>query len=232
MQLLERIISVYAPLTCLGCGFEGAIICEACLAGLPPALSQCGHCNDATRLGRTCSKCRLQSHLVSVNAATPYEGLAKDLVWRLKFARAQAAADAMAAIMVSRYGSMVAPDVLIVPVPTATKRVRGRGYDQAVLIAKAFARRSGRRYTSLLIRRGTQEQIGASKTQRRAQLHGVFRVKDVNVVRGSRILLIDDVVTTGSTLETAAEILATAGARSVGALVFAQAQKQTLPQHN
>lgn len=145
------------------------------------------------------------------------------MVWRLKFGRVQSAAEAMATRMAELYGAMVAKDVLIMPVPTATKRVRRRGYDQAVLIARSFSRQTGCEYTPLLMRLGSQEQIGADRQQRRDQLQGVFRVKNASKVVGARILLIDDVMTTGATLEAAALVLKQAGARSVGSLVFARA---------
>jgi ComF family protein len=126
--------------------------------------------------------------------------------------------------MFERFGHQIAKDVLIVPVPTATRRVRGRGYDQAVLLARAFAKRAGCQYAPLLLRIGAQEQIGANKAQRRDQLQGVIYVKNDAVVQNMRILLIDDVMTTGATLETAAHILKQAGAKVVGSLVFARAE--------
>jgi ComF family protein len=227
MRILEKIISAYAPLDCVGCGVEGRIACAECMDAMSYPAGQCYRCNAISSNNRTCSACRVVSDLVSANAAVIYQEATKDLVWRLKFSRAQAAADVMAQVMAERFGHMVSDDTLIVPVPTATKRVRGRGYDQAVLIARAFAARTGCRYASLLLRVGAQEQIGASKTQRREQLQGVFQLKhkyrDGGRVQGARILLIDDVMTTGATLEIAASTLIRNGAKVVGSLVFARA---------
>ncbi len=175
--------------------------------------------------GRTCAACRQETALISVNSATLYTApLAKSVVWSLKFERAQAAAEVMGALLATRYAARITRDTLIVPVPTATSRVRKRGYDQAVLIAKALARHAGCQYTSVLIRDGSQEQIGASKQRRRDQLQGVFRVRFPEQVHNGRILLVDDVITTGSTLEVAATILKASGADAVGALTFARAQ--------
>lgn len=198
-------------------------MCLACAAALPRTASRCYRCDVLSAHGRTCFRCR-PSALVSANAAVMYRDVVKDLVWKLKFGRAQSAAKVMAAIMAERYSHMIADDVLIVPVPTATKRVRSRGYDQAVLIAKALAGQTGHRYASLLIRVGAQEQIGAGKVQRKEQLQGVFMVRQDSLVHDARILLIDDVMTTGATLETAAAVLRQAGAKVVGSLVFARAE--------
>jgi len=223
MSIIETIISLYAPLQCLACGVDGRIACDGCIRRLPLTESCCYRCQQPSRLGRTCAACRPNSKLVSANAATNYEGWTKDLIWRLKFERAQSAAEIMAERLALLYGSLIAEDVLIVPLPTARRRVRGRGYDQAVLIARALAKRTGRRYAPLLMRLGSQEQIGANKQQRQAQLQDVFRVKRPGLARGARILLIDDVMTTGASLESAAATLHHAGAKTIGSLVFARA---------
>lgn len=221
MKLMERLVSLYAPLQCVGCGTEGAIMCPNCLVSMPVPDECCYRCYGPSRVGRTCADCRPASGLVSANAATIYEGVAKDLVWRLKFGRVQSAADCMANRLARVYGAKIADDMVIVPVPTANRRVRGRGYDQAVLLAKALARRTPGRYASLLVRQGSQEQIGASRQQRAAQLARAFAVRRP-IPPNTRILLIDDVMTTGATMEAAAAVLRAAGARTVGALAFAR----------
>jgi ComF family protein len=125
--------------------------------------------------------------------------------------------------MEAHFGESIGQDVLIVPVPTARRRVRSRGYDQAVVIARALAKRKGCRYAPLLLRYGSQEQKQADRFQRRQQLRGAYAVREPASAVGARILLIDDVVTTGATLEEAATLLKAAGARVVGGLVFARA---------
>ena len=223
MKLLERMVGIYAPLACLGCSAEGAILCADCCISLPPAASRCYNCNNPTLLGRTCPDCRQPGRPVSANAATLYDGLAKDLVWRLKFGRIQAAAEVMAACLATRFSGNIAEDFLIIPVPTARRRVRQRGYDQARLIARALARQTGCQFAQPLRRLGSQEQIGANRQQRSQQLQGSLEVNRPLLVQQRRILLVDDVLTTGATLETAATALYAAGASVVGGLVFAQA---------
>lgn len=223
MNLVERIVSLYAPHACAGCGREGALLCMTCITMLPEPESCCYLCRASTRHGRTCRQCRSETCLVSVNSATRYAGAAKGLIWSLKFDRAQAAADIAGRLLAVRYGRQLDGDVLVVPVPTASKRIRKRGYDQAVLIARSFARHAGCKYAPLLVRYGAQEQIGASRQQRHDQLRGVFSLKKPGAVSGARIILIDDVLTTGATMEEAAALLKAHGAAAVGALVFARA---------
>jgi ComF family protein len=117
-------------------------------------------------------------------------------------------------------------DVVIVPVPTATSRVRQRGYDQAKLLARALSRQARLPYLDCLARTGQAHQHGASRSQRLRQLTAAFRVRRQRAVRGSHIVLIDDVVTTGATLEAAAAVLHAAGATRVEAVVFCTASTE------
>ncbi|HTB48574.1 MAG TPA: phosphoribosyltransferase family protein [Verrucomicrobiae bacterium] len=156
-----------------------------------------------------------------VQVGTIYEGAAKDLIWQLKLAGAQAAARTMA----TRLAPLVvsAPtDVLLIPVPTATSRVRQRGYDQAKLLARELARQTKLLYGDYLARHGQAHQHATSRQERLTQLIHAFRVKRPSLTRGAHIMLVDDVITTGATLEAAATTLRAAGAHRVEAIVFAQ----------
>ncbi|HET8709331.1 MAG TPA: phosphoribosyltransferase family protein [Candidatus Saccharimonadales bacterium] len=153
--------------------------------------------------------------------ATAYQGVAKDAVWKLKFEGAQAAAHDMATVMAALLP--VDAVTLLVPAPTATSHIRRRGYDQARLLARAVAKQTGLPHAPCLVRLGQQRQVGANRQQRFEQLAGAFRLAAGYDVTGKTILLVDDVLTTGATLEAAAAVLKQAGARRVEAVVFARA---------
>jgi ComF family protein len=141
----------------------------------------------------------------------------------LKFGRAKAAAKEMAHMSASHAGGYNPERVIVTHVPTAMNRVRQRGYDQAALIAKSFAHIQSLTYATLLARHGKFKQVGASKMTREHQLRQAFRPTRTRRIKGAHIILIDDVVTTGATLQAAAKTLKDAGAKRVEAVVFAQA---------
>ncbi|HVA11400.1 MAG TPA: phosphoribosyltransferase family protein [Candidatus Dormibacteraeota bacterium] len=155
-----------------------------------------------------------------MKAATVYDGISKNLIWKLKLAGARAAAH----IMAERLAPLVerTTETIIVPVPTATGRARQRGYDQARLLARELARGARLPYRDCLARHGQTHQHGLPRRERLAQLAGTFRVTRRQAVPGAHIILVDDVVTTGATLEAAAAVLRAGGAARIDAVTFAQ----------
>lgn len=220
MNLFDRLISVVAPFECLGCGVEGRLLCLRCATSLDRIPSRCYKCHKLTPEFRVCTSCKRKSKLYSVSPATPYKSVAKTLVGRLKFYGVQAAAAEIAALM--RNDDLPA-NCVIVPIPTATRRARQRGYDQAKLVARSFARQNKLLYLDCLARVGQSHQVGATRAQRLNQLKGAYRVKTGFSVRGLQVILIDDVLTTGASLEAAAACLESKGAKRVYGCVFAQA---------
>lgn len=222
-MLLTPLLSLLAPHECLGCLAEGSLLCQDCRQSLTPARARCYHCYGANLSFATCSFCQNYSPLRSVYAAVRYEGLAKDLVIRLKFGRAKAAGAEIGQILAARMRRLQAGNAIVTNVPTANARVRQRGYDQAALIARAFAKQAGLPYVPLLARYGKHKQVGANKAVRSAQLQQDFVAIRQSRIRGRHILIVDDVVTTGATFEVTAAALRQAGAKSVSGVAFAQA---------
>lgn len=205
MSIIEHIISLIAPPECVGCAGEGAYLCRRCRANLPAGQEL--------------------TDIISGNvfAASGYEGAAKRLVYLLKFERNQSAVADIGSIIAASLPSGYRPDA-VTYVPTATSRVRRRGYDHAKLIAASVARNIGAPCLPLLIRLGQKRQVGQSKSFRAKQTKGAFRA--AASCQGKRILLIDDVLTTGSTLREASTVLLRSGAERVDGAVFALAAKK------
>jgi ComF family protein len=156
--------------------------------------------------------------------ATPFllQGLARDMVHRLKYRNMRCLAPAMGALMAEHVREHGISADVIASVPLHPRRLRDRGYNQAHLLAQAVAEGLGLPIaTDALARvRPTPQQIAAGRPDRRANVANAFlAAPDVG---GLRILLVDDVCTTGATLEACADALRAAGAAKVAGLVFAR----------
>lgn len=222
MLLLERALAFLAPHECIVCGREGSLLCEACaFEELIPVPSRCYRCLKVTKDFRVCMSCRRSVRLKHVWVAQDYQEHAKKLVRLFKYERAKAAAMPIARQMADTL-PYFAKDVIIAHIPTATSRQRHRGYDQSELIARSIVKLKGLEYAPLLERSGQARQVGSTRQQRFAQAQQMFRLETKRDIRGSSILLIDDILTTGASLEAAAQVLKRAGAKDVSAAVFAQ----------
>ena len=219
-MLIEHIIELIAPHRCLGCSQEGPLLCYACCLQLPPAPALCYLCSVQGVSNGICERCRSKSVLTAIAARTPYASVARALVAKLKFDRAGSAAQTIAETCVPLVPNN--KSVIITHVPTTSQRVRERGYDQAQRIARHVAKRCKLPCHTLLARQKSTRQVGANKAQRQLQLVKAFRARNTSLIQNKHILLIDDVITTGSSLQAAARALHDAGALSVEALVFAR----------
>ncbi|MBR5301630.1 MAG: ComF family protein [Clostridia bacterium] len=154
-----------------------------------------------------------------VHAAFIYEGAARQLIHRLKYDGIRQAALPLAQRM-SYLPS--GEEEIIVPVPTDPVRERRRGFNQSALLAEHIAKELGMQMETAVVRiRASRPQTGLSARERRENLAGCMAAGDV--VRGRRVLLVDDVVTTGATAGEAARALLAAGAKSVGMFAAARA---------
>lgn len=158
-----------------------------------------------------------------------YSGPARALVSALKFRGAVGVADAMAAQIAANAPPWLLAGVTLVPVPLHPRRLRSRGYNQAAAIAAALADRTGRPVADCLLRRGPPvTQVGRHRAERRAGPAGSIEIRaGRSPDRGlapppGRVLLVDDVVTTGATLAACQNALREAGTSEFGAVVFAR----------
>lgn len=218
-----------APPTCIVCSAEGAVLCADCTKRLIiPYGETCWNCAVRSPGGRTCRRCRLPGTPSYVWLATSYDDTAALLLKVYKFGHLRAAADTLSRIMVGAVGDFLPEDALksanylVVPVPTATSRRRSRGFGHSELLARKIAAQLGLKYLPALGRLGQSRQVGSRRELRLSQSDGKYFVRLPRIIKGRRILLVDDVVTTGATLRAATKALRTAGARQVDALAFAK----------
>lgn len=204
------------------CKAEGSLLCFACTkASVPAVPSCCYRCHSITRQSAVCKSCRSSVNIRHVWVATSYEGLPKDLLRRLKFDRARSGAKPVAAI-IDTILPQLPDDIAVCYIPTANDRIRKRGYDQAEEISKELCRLRGWRNSSMFLRIGSARQVGATRRERFKHLEKALKLRRKVDISGKHVLLIDDVTTTGATIEAAAKILKDGGAKIVDVAVFAQ----------
>lgn len=223
--LLPPLLELIFPARCVGCGRRGVPLCRPCRDSLPylPAAA-CRRCASPLAVPGRCRSCRsVAGELASIRAVCAYEGTARRAVHTLKFRSGRYLAPVLGGLMaeVARRRPLSAD--LVVPVPLAAGRLRRRGYNQAELLAVVAAPATGGVLASdVLTRDARRPQQTLDAAGRRTNLKGAIHCPDPDRVAGRRVVLVDDVVTTGATLSACAEQLAAAGAAHVGALVFAR----------
>lgn len=217
-DITQSLLDLLFPPRCVGCGAAGTIVCAKCRATMRmPGPAICGRCGRAMpgSASGMCGACRAgygPLALTSIRAAAIHEGAAREAVIALKYRRQRRLAEPLGDLLAAAVVRLeVRPDV-IVSVPLHASRKRERGYNQAELLARRCARRLGLPCEpGLLVRaRATPPQVGLSGAERRVNVAGAFRVaapERASALAGKRILLVDDVATTGSTLDAAASAL-------------------------
>ena len=218
--------------------FTRVPVCTGCLSAPQPLDAEyfCSQCRTPFQnpypldeQGR-CPLCR--RGLRGFDAAYSYgayEGVLRELIHLLKYSGMQPLAGPLGALLALGLPRDQRFDV-IVPVPLHWRRAWDRGFNQSELLAREIARRCGVPARNLLRRRRwTQAQAGLSNTRRRANVTGAFRLRPRARVKGLRVLLVDDVMTTGATASACAAALKAGGAKSVSLLTLARVDRRFAP---
>ncbi len=225
--LWQRALALLFPPRCVACGAFGSFLCPACreLAprAAPPRCPVCWMPSD--RRDAPCWSCRRESPAFEA-ARCPfvYRGAAREAVHALKYRGVSAVAPAMALPMAECLRDWAPPVDLIVPVPLAGRRQRLRGFNQSHLLAREVGDLAGLPVgAGVLVRRraAPSQARSADEAARRANVAGAFAAERSRL-KGEGVLLVDDVMTSGATLDACARALRSAGSGSVYALTFAR----------
>lgn len=219
------LVDAVYPLECVGCGGNGQVICDRCRAGLPvlspPFCEICAVPGDFIR----CPPCQdAMPSFDGIRAPFLYAGAIRQAVLAFKYGGARAAAPQLGSMLAEYLRDHPLPGDLVAAVPMHPRRQRERGYNQAELLARAVSGRNGLEYRRDLLARSRQvaPQAGtATAAERATNVAGSVALPDGCDLAGVGVIVVDDVATTGNTLEACAAALKAAGAPSVWGLTLA-----------
>ncbi|MCI0439743.1 MAG: ComF family protein [Chloroflexi bacterium] len=222
-RVAQSALDLLMPMSCAVCGREGRLVCDGCKAALPRLeRPYCAICADPDK--PLCDFCAREPPAVD-GICAPYLmfGPVPQMIYGFKYHNLRASAPELGGLLASYLDSHPVPADVIMPVPLHPRRMRQRGYNQSELLARQLGKRAGLPVDARTLRRkkNTPPQVSMTDRQQRQQnIQGAFEC--VAGLQGERILLVDDVVTTGSTMSACAAALKDAGASAVWGLALAR----------
>ena len=225
-KLKGIVLDFLFPQWCVGCGKGGAFICPSCRRSLPRIMPPlCPRCGKPQLSGTLCPSCvSSRVEIDGIRSPFRFDGVIRQAIPQLKYRNLRALAVILAKLLQDYLAANPLPGEVLVAVPLHPKRVRERGYNQSRLLAKELGKLTGlavidgclirERHTSPQARTPTVE-------ERRSNVANAFAFRDSRL-QNKQVLLIDDVATSGTTLDACAVALKAAGASLVWGLVLAR----------
>ncbi len=227
LQLFWQSVDLLFPPYCAGCRRPGTRWCATCQAAvqlLPETV--CPSCGQSVpQVGERCAACRLHPPAFDVlRSWAVFASPLQEALHTLKYRRNLGVGEALARQMAPFVRNLGWQTEVFIPIPLSDVRLKERGYNQVGLVARPLAWLLGWRYQpqALTRIRATRSQVGLSVAERRSNVRDAFQARP-SLVQGRRVTLIDDVATTGATLDAAAQALRRAGAAEVRAITIARA---------
>ncbi len=226
-ETAKAFVDIFFPRLCPLCsmGMRGSAlcICDGCAGGFSdmmirgPLCHLCGRpFTVKTGADHTCGDCiKKRPPFVMARSVYAYKGKVRAAVHELKYKWGVMLGPFFGHVMAEALDKGDFPADIIVPVPLHRKRLRKRGFNQSVVLARNISRRLsiGLNITNLVRTRATSSQVDLTREQRRANMAGAFMVQDAGIFRDKGVVLVDDVFTTGATAVECASVLKRAGAR-------------------
>ncbi len=219
-------LNLLFPRWCVGCGKEGSFICHSCYSLLPrltPPL--CPRCGKPQPSGTLCSNCvSWQTEIDGIRSPFRFDGVVRQAIYQLKYGNLRAIAAPLAQLLNDYLAANPVPVEVLVAVPLHGKRLRERGYNQSSLLAKELGKLANLPVVNgCLIRQRYAPSQARTPTveERQRNVADAFICCDQRL-QHKQVLLIDDVSTSGATLNACAKALKAAGATAVWGLALAR----------
>jgi len=219
-------LDLFFPQWCIGCGKEDGFLCFSCRRSLlqivPPLCPRCGKPQPG---GMLCPVCiDWQAAIDGIRSPFQFDGVMRQAIHQLKYRNLRAVAAPLAKLLNDYLATNPVPGEVLVPVPLHKKRLRERGYNQSNLLAKELSRLTKLPVIDDCLIRGryaSPQTKTRTVAERQSNVANAFTCRDYRL-KGKQILLIDDVTTSGATLDACAVALKASGAATVWGLVLAR----------
>ncbi len=226
MTIVEKLIHIFKeflnlifPQKCLGCGIQETIICERCLMLFPPFLEE----NKPPNL----------PEIDEILSATSYgDEIVKKTIWLFKYRGVKSLAKPLSMLIVKKLGDKIthlisnsSQTAVIIPIPLVRKKLKKRGYNQTEILGKCLSDKlSIKMENNVLYKiKDTISQVEIKDRDKRLKnIKGVFAVKNPEIIKDKIIILLDDITTTGATLNEASRVLKQSGAGKIIGLTVAK----------
>lgn len=229
LEVFRSVLDFVLPPICLGCGQEidAGLVCYQCLNKINNSgLGVCVKCGFPLKFNEKCPHCANNLLLPRTRALGLYSEPLSNLIHSLKYDGKQSLAKIFASALVGLLNSdpILKKADFLVPIPLHPARQRERGYNQAFLIAFEIFRLCGIPVVQGLKRiRNTKSQSFLDKKERILNVQNAFAIKETKLMINKRVIIVDDVITSGATIYSAGQCLLNAGAKEVYGLVVARA---------
>ncbi len=236
-KIKDFFIELFFPSFCLGCKKEGVLLCQDCKSTLEISEYNYCLCSKPLRLpagsrSGKCNRCQ-DKKLSGLYFALPYKEkfLTKRLIYQFKYEpHLKTLAKDLSGILIAHLvltknnTEDIWENSMLIPVPMDSKKIKNRGYNQSQELAKELAKTLKIPVISnnLVKIKATLPQVDLKAKERETNVKGAFLVKNAPEIKNKKIFLLDDVYTTGSTMEECANVLRTFGAKSVWGIAIAR----------
>jgi len=219
-------LNLLFPQWCVGCGKEGDFICYSCRRSLPRIMPPlCPRCGRPQASGILCPGCvGWQAEIDGIRSPFRFDGVMRQAIYQLKYRNLRALVVPLAKLLHDYLGTNPVPGEAVVPVPLHQKRLRERGYNQSSLLARELGKLINLPIVDnclIRLRHAPPQARTSTVDERRSNVAGAFTCRDQRL-QDKQVLLVDDVSTSGATLDACARALKAAGATSVWGLVLAR----------
>ncbi|MEW6142788.1 MAG: ComF family protein [Chloroflexota bacterium] len=221
----EAILDFLFPRACINCGQRGALLCQNCFRHLAPVGPACPKCGRPQANDSLCAACwGRESPIDGIHSPYRFQGIARTAIHEFKYHGLRSMAEPLAHLLANYLVKNPVPGDTFLPVPLHSRRLKERGYNQSALLASHLSRLTGIpiEENTLIRLKNTPPQVRSSSVDtRHSNVAGAFACRNEHL-RGRSVIIIDDVCTSGATLEACAVAIKAAGASTVHGLTLAR----------